>query len=1436
MDTLTQIFLRALEISLTAAIAAAIILLVRLILAKRIPRRASYALWGLVLVRLLLPVSLPSPTSLYNHTVYTPQSIIQAQVEIPEVKPEFPSVWAEPKEPSYEASAPELPSESLSSTPTESSAPQESAPAQIEAPAVKTPQKSWTVTEILAVTWVVVASILLVTAAAIYVSLRCSYRTAWLYSNQDLFDRCNRTLRRPFRKKIPIFVSPKATSPMAVGFFRPRVILPAGKFPQDQAVCMVLHELIHIRRGDQIMRLLSIALVCIHWFNPLLWIALRFSSKDMELSCDEAVLARLGERSAGTYASALVDLSVRQHRLLNPMLLFGESNIKQRVKNALSYKKPALWVSLAAVALLIAGSVVLLTDPVHTEIQAGDSLEANLAGISVRTSADNTTASLLESDDWTKLDEVPELPDDAVLEISFGDKKISFSQLDPVAVIEKDGTAVGYEVPLGTEENLRAELLEASKEFAALPPAQQELLSGLMNAEHLWGCWEYPQYFAVSPEFAAQLANALLTPGNVIDPPEAAQYPDITLYLVYPRGKSMLGISTYEGRTMISDGVNNAVLLDASVHEEISRAMWELPQAEFSATVYDENAPGFTAVDVGEEGLFGSSWIVKDWLVSVTFEDGIVLSIHDLETGALLRRENLDGTYVSQLDTIRSVRACGDPTYDVEVSGALQDSTLFVWQLTAEQGGESRLETGFPDFWVKPEISTQMDATLWPKPDSVRYDGDSVRVEYGNDWQDICYDTINIREYFIEHNLPYSLYDGMNNVAFLNEGNTIAADLTMKEYPFTNGLFLAVRNESEWNTRIIPGSSRFVQGELLNSFYRELSDGTIAYCYLEESGWTAEFIDPNTLETIRTLDFGGYSYEYLSLEGMAPRSMSGDNFYAPRLTIRFLDRDTLVVVDSCYKISGQRVYLLDLNEKLLSDPAELNGRLLQASSDYLLTAIDNETPGTDHADLIRTLWTFPVERLRETLHQAQLRPVISREEQPLAEADETLVALLNEGLYLEKRGENLTASVSQMGDWGAPLMNPLSWTPCDSSVLSEGQLADYTDGSTLWVETIAAVNLYGIENGIVMELLPDSADDPFLYYQTDKITMDSLDSAMEQFGEAFWTSREPEYQLGQDVYLAAANNRYDIIDLARRKYGLHLVYDWNMVSGLAMGNDVLIVSVSTGNPVGEPREYTVDGRTFYETGDALVEIYNGSQLLSLEEGQSLVTGEMLDEALNLLADRYPQFYRDETTYRIEQILNYAGETDPENGLPAADYFIQYYYRFQELVNEFKASDQWEPWLERLNAYLKEQEYVNYDPDPNYYQKLFFPGELVREALRDAWGDDAVLSENLAQGMTTYHPEEDIFEFGYGFGFSMISRKYPVSFQTEDDMLTVQYAELIIGGDGGGPHPLLADGDDYTWLGETWRSEPTLDEVTQRADELPLKTATFHKENGRWILQ
>ena len=98
----------------------------------------------------------------------------------------------------------------------------------------------------------------------------------------------------------------------------------------------------------------------------------------------------------------------------------------------------------------------------------------------------------------------------------------------------------------------------------------------------------------------------------------------------------------------------------------------------------------------------------------------------------------------------------------------------------------------------------------------------------------------------------------------------------MSNYPFANGMVLAAKDGTGWKTRILTGSAYYAEGGLLNSFYKILDDGTIAYYLLEDAGWTVELIDPNTLETLLTMDFGGYSPEYLSLEGEAPLSISGD--------------------------------------------------------------------------------------------------------------------------------------------------------------------------------------------------------------------------------------------------------------------------------------------------------------------------------------------------------------------------------------------------------------------------------------------------------------------------------------------------------------------------------------------------------------------------------
>ena len=185
----------------------------------------------------------------------------------------------------------------------------------------------------------------------------------------------------------------------------------------------------------------------------------------------------------------------------------------------MSYKRPALWVSIAAVLLLTAGAVVLLTDPIREPamIQSGDTIQANLAGIPLTVTADEQTAALLNPEDWQQTDSVPVPEQLAALDIETEDCEIVLSQTDPVAILRRDGTETSYTVPLGTEETLRARLLQASDEYAMLPDEQQQILSAVVNAETMWGLRDYGDYFAVGADFVTQFAQAILSnPGQPV--------------------------------------------------------------------------------------------------------------------------------------------------------------------------------------------------------------------------------------------------------------------------------------------------------------------------------------------------------------------------------------------------------------------------------------------------------------------------------------------------------------------------------------------------------------------------------------------------------------------------------------------------------------------------------------------------------------------------------------------------------------------------------------------------------------------------------------------------------------------------------------------------------------------------------------------------------
>jgi len=123
----------------------------------------------------------------------------------------------------------------------------------------------------------------------------------------------------------------------------------------EREIAMVLlHETQHIRRGDHVWKLLSFAALCIHWFNPLVWLAFCLAGKDMEMSCDEAVLKAAGEGIRADYAQTLLRLSAPRRMVHAMPLAFGEGDTKGRVKNMLKWKKAKPLVLVLAAILCIA--------------------------------------------------------------------------------------------------------------------------------------------------------------------------------------------------------------------------------------------------------------------------------------------------------------------------------------------------------------------------------------------------------------------------------------------------------------------------------------------------------------------------------------------------------------------------------------------------------------------------------------------------------------------------------------------------------------------------------------------------------------------------------------------------------------------------------------------------------------------------------------------------------------------------------------------------------------------------------------------------------------------------------------------------------------------------------------------------------------------------
>lgn len=311
---MAAVFLKLLNLSISASWLVLAVLVLRLI-SKRSPKWMNVLLWGIVALRLVLPFSIESALSL----IPSAETVSPAAVQFAPAPTITSGVSVIDN-----AVNPAL-SEHFSAVPTAS----------------VNPLYVWT--EIAGWVWLIGLGAMLLYALVSYLRLR--RRVSVSLPVQD-----------------HIYLCDAISSPFILGVVKPHIYLPSD-LDEVQRQNVLSHEQAHLARRDHWWKPLGFALLAVYWFNPVLWLAYTLLCRDIELACDERVIRTMDESAVKTYSTVLLACSMPRKAVITCPLAFGEVGVKERVRNALHYKKPAFWVVAASVAVCVVVAVCFLTDP-----------------------------------------------------------------------------------------------------------------------------------------------------------------------------------------------------------------------------------------------------------------------------------------------------------------------------------------------------------------------------------------------------------------------------------------------------------------------------------------------------------------------------------------------------------------------------------------------------------------------------------------------------------------------------------------------------------------------------------------------------------------------------------------------------------------------------------------------------------------------------------------------------------------------------------------------------------------------------------------------------------------------------------------------------------------------------------------------------------------
>lgn len=368
------VFLRVLNMSISASFLLAAVICLRFFVKKKLPKSIFCIFWAFAAVRLICPVMVESPLSLIpDRQFITERGVLESGQRGPvrdRVQGVSP-VSADSGETETSVKDAELRGESLAAS------------AGGNAPGKEKAGEPflW----YLGVIWL--CGIAAMVCYAVISDIRLRRLVAASAAAGEHIWQCDE-IRTPF----------------VLGVVRPRIYLPSD-LDQKKVEYVLAHECMHLKRHDHWWKPFGFMILSIHWFNPLCWISYILFCRDIELACDEGVVRVKDEQYKKAYAEALLACSVRQGTVNACPLAFGETSVKERIGNVMSYKKPAFWVVLTAIAACMIVAVCFMTDPQKKGAQNAGAADAESGNGSIETE-DETQGAADSQESGSRTEEV----------------------------------------------------------------------------------------------------------------------------------------------------------------------------------------------------------------------------------------------------------------------------------------------------------------------------------------------------------------------------------------------------------------------------------------------------------------------------------------------------------------------------------------------------------------------------------------------------------------------------------------------------------------------------------------------------------------------------------------------------------------------------------------------------------------------------------------------------------------------------------------------------------------------------------------------------------------------------------------------------------------------------------------------------------------------